>query len=283
MSEWETRLVADSFELHYERRGLFGDDVDAYDFGRPGYPERVFELLRHHCGLAPGVDVLEIGPGTGQATARLLEHGANVTAVELDPKLADRLGAKHRGASLHVVVGAFEDIDIVPSSFDLVVAATSFHWMLPVDSALRRCGLVLRPGGWLAMWWNVFGDASRPDPFHDALTPLLSRVAPTLLDPPGAGNPTTGAHPHALDTEARIQEIDAVRLFEAVHHEDIRWTARQTASQLRLLFASFSPWLALPIEPRLVALDALERLANEEFGGVVERPYVTPVYLARRQ
>jgi len=52
---------------------------------------------------------------------------------------------------------------------------------------------------------------------------------------------------------------------------------------VRALFASFSPWLALDPGPRTRVLDATEALVDEEFGGVVERPYVTPVYAARRR
>jgi hypothetical protein len=46
------------------------------------------------------------------------------------------------------------------------------------------------------------------------------------------------------------------------------------------MFASFSPWLALAPDERTVVLDALEKLATEEFRGVVERPYLTTVYVA---
>jgi hypothetical protein len=35
-------------------------------------------------------------------------------------------------------------------------------------------------------------------------------------------------------------------------------------------------------EPREAVLDDLEALAHDRFGGVVERPYLTPVYLAQR-
>jgi hypothetical protein len=45
------------------------------------------------------------------------------------------------------------------------------------------------------------------------------------------------------------------------------------------LFASFSPWLALPPDQRTRVLDELERLAHDHFGGVVERPYLTPIYV----
>ncbi len=82
--------VASSFDLHRERRALFGRDVDSYDDGRPGYPDEVYERLVDVCGLGPGTSVLEIGPGTGQATSALLGRGASVVAVELSESLGAR-------------------------------------------------------------------------------------------------------------------------------------------------------------------------------------------------
>ncbi len=270
-----------SFESHRQRRSLFSADVAAYDSGRPGYPDRVYDLLGEVCGLGPAARVLEVGPGTGQATGRLLDCGASVTAIELSADLANRLRAKHADRGLVVQVSAFEDVDLAPGSADLVVAATSFHWV-PTDIGLRRCADVLAPGGWLALWWNYFGDPDRPDPFHEALVPILQELAPSLLDVPGAGGPGAGGRPYALDAAKRIAEIDATGRFGDVRHEVIAWTSRHSPAQIRRLFASFSPWLALPPGLRGHVLDALELLATEEFGGLVERPYLTPVYLAPR-
>ena len=67
-----------------------------------------------------------------------------------------------------------------------------------------------------------------------------------------------------------------------MRHEVIAWTGRHTAAELRRMFASFSPWIALPDAQRTTVLDALEDLANQRFNGHVERPYLTPVYVAQR-
>lgn len=268
-----------SFNEHRTRRVLFGSDVAAYDAGRPGYPDRVYELLQTECGLNPRSRVLEIGPGTGQATSHLLDVSGSVTAIEISDAMATRLRAKFEDRNLDIKVGAFEEVDVGSDSFDLVAAATSFHWV-PQESGLQRCADLLRSGGWLALWWNFYGDPSRSDPFNDALTPILRRHAPMLLDAPGAANLATGVPAYALDIETRISEIEATGRFGPVYSEVIAWTGRHTTEDLRAMFASFSPWLALPVEQRTLVLDELERLANDAFSGIVERPYLTPVYLA---
>jgi SAM-dependent methyltransferase len=274
--------MENSFELHLQRRGLFSSDVLAYDFGRPGYPDRVYQLLQQVCGLGAGSRLLEIGPGTGQATGRLLHHGATVTAVELGAEMAAALEAKYWGRNLSVQVGAFEEVALDPESFDLIVAATSFHWV-PAETGLPRCADLLRPGGWLALWWTYFGDPDRPDPFRDAVTPIFEELAPSLIDTfPGIAF-LAGAHPHALDAESRTSEIDASGRFGPVHYEAIPWTGRHTPAELRALFASYSPCLALAPDDRARVLDAIEQLAADTFGGVVERPYLTLIYLAPRR
>ncbi len=146
-----------------------------------------------------GGQVLEIGPGTGQATGRLLDYGATVTAVELGPEMAAALEAKFGGRDLSVLVGAFEEAPLDPESFDLIVAATSFHWV-PPETGLPLCADLLRPGGWLALWWTYYGDPDRPDPFRDALEPIFEELAPSLIETfPGLA--FAGAHPYALDID----------------------------------------------------------------------------------
>jgi hypothetical protein len=71
------------------RRVSFDGRTDEYRLARPAYPVRVYQVLTDRCGLGPGARLLEIGPGTGQATRELLARGADVLAVEPGARLAD--------------------------------------------------------------------------------------------------------------------------------------------------------------------------------------------------
>ncbi len=261
-----------------EGRSAFGADAANYDSARPPYPGWVFARLEADCGLAPGARVFEIGPGTGQATARLLAAGANpLVAIEPDARLAaylaDKLG-RHDG--LQVVNAAFEDAALAPQSFDLGTAATAFHW-LDQRAALAKVAGALRPGGWWAAWWNVFGDPDRPDDFHDATDGLLNGFADTPSHHAGQ------AHPFGIDAEARLADIDAVGAFERAACDIRKWTLTLTTDETRALYASFSQFSVLEPDERTRLLDALAEIAQTKFAGRVERNMCTALYTARRR
>ncbi len=192
-------------------RVAFGDDPGSYHATRPGYPDWVFETLRERCHLAPGTATFEIGAGTGTATRRLLDFGANpLLAIEPDSRLAAFLRESIQDSALSVNVSAFEDAAIEKASFDLGVSATAFHW-LNEDMALTQVAELLRPGGWWAMVWNVFGDNSRPDPFHEATKAFL----PAPL--------SSHDIPFALDADSRVAALERTGAFDAIEHQASAW------------------------------------------------------------
>ena len=198
-------------------RRAFGTDPASYHSVRPQYPDWVFTTLVERCGLADGKTLFEIGPGTGTATRRLLDLGARpLIAIEPDPSLSAYLRKNNRDAALQVMVSTFEEAALDESAFDLGVCATAFHW-LEEGSALAKVARLLRPGGWWAMVWNVFGDSSRPDPFHEATKMLLD----------GPRGPSAGTHgiPFALDSTARVEALRRTGAFDLIEHRNQRLDA----------------------------------------------------------
>src|SRR5690242_10651659 len=97
------------------RRELFDQAAEIYDEARPKYPNRLFDDLLAAAAVGTPARVLEIGPGTGQATLPLLERGCSVVAVELGARLATRLRARVAGfEKALVLVGSFEEVDLPP-------------------------------------------------------------------------------------------------------------------------------------------------------------------------
>ena len=153
-------------------RATFDEDPDAYDRTRPVCPPQVFDDVVELAGLQPGRRILEIGPGTGQATRPLAERGLAVVAVELGPRLAERARANLRGFdAVTVFTGSFEQWDPAGERFDAVFSCNAFHWVDP-DVRFAKAAAVLRPGGHLiviatpwvvpddadSFWWEVQDD-----------------------------------------------------------------------------------------------------------------------------
>ena len=244
-----------------------------YDAGRPAYPPQVFGILVTRCDLGVTTRVLEIGAGSGQATRRLLEAGAAVVAVEPGEALAAEMRRQLVSPRLDVVVCSLEDAKLPESSFDLAVSATAFHW-LDVHRGLDIVHRTLRNDGWIALWWNVFGDPEMPDPFHDATQSLLSGLTPS----PAVG----GEIPFALDVTARRRELEQHGFLDVVV-EVIAWDLILTAKQTGRLYATYSNLLRLPPDERERILNGIEQIARDDFDNRVVRKMLTPVYTARRR
>ena len=85
---------------------------------RPDYPAEVYEILASRCGLRAGALVVEIGPGTGLVTRRLVAAGARVVAVEPDQNMAAHL-ATTVSSGVEIISGTFEQAPLPQDRFDL--------------------------------------------------------------------------------------------------------------------------------------------------------------------
>ncbi len=107
-------------------------------------------LLLQYFGLAPGMDVLEIGCGPGTLAPYLAEGLApgSVTGLDLDEKFIERARDKARGlAGVKYVVGDANDLPFGDCTFDAVLSYTGLGVLEEPDWALREMVRVCRPGG----------------------------------------------------------------------------------------------------------------------------------------
>jgi len=165
-SEEHDRLAARPLAQECSR--LFDQQAEAYDRFRPTYPDAVIDEL---LGPVPvGLDVLDVGCGTGIAARQIARRGATVLGVELAPRMAEIA----RGHGIDVEVAAFEAWDSAGRTFDRVTSAQAWHWLdLPVATA--KAASVLRPDGTLCLLWNA---GCPPDDLADDLEEVYATVVP---------------------------------------------------------------------------------------------------------
>jgi SAM-dependent methyltransferase len=230
----------------------FADVADAYERGRPSYPD---DAVRWLVGEEPR-DVVDVGAGTGKLTRVLVAHGHRVVAVEPLDAMREALEAAVPGA--RALAGGAEAMPLEDASADVVTSAQAFHWF-DHDAALPEIARVLRrPGGRVALVWNSRDDR---DPWMGRLSAII-------------GNET-------IEESDVVPVLDASGLFGPV--ETARFSFAETRGRDGLLDLVLSrSYLAklTPVE-RQPVLDAVGALYDETAGADgVRLAYVTECFRA---
>jgi SAM-dependent methyltransferase len=133
---------------------LMRNDFDArsveYRQFRPGYPEELCDYVMIRCGLQRGSRVLDVGAGTGKASASMVDRGIWTLSVEQSFAMIQQgLEAYPR---FHYVCANAETLAVASDTFDLITSAQAFHLFDP-QRALPEFARALKRSAFLALFW----------------------------------------------------------------------------------------------------------------------------------
>ena len=303
-------------ERHQLRKRSFDRVARLYDRVRPGYPEPLFDDLVRLSGIPEGGRVLEIGPGTGQATLPLARRGLSILGIEMGKSMA-RLCRRNLAAfpNVKILTAAFEDwrpeghdrggdmtqlspIGIVSQAarapcgqFDLVLAATAFHW-IRTRLAFTRCAKVLKPHGSLALMWNFVDIPDKTGTVPSQCPVRLPGTAPALSDPRFYADLRGIYHriapqmhlslPPELRIERQRKKIVSSGLFGPVTVLRYPWQSEYTADRYIDLLKTMSDHTILAPKVRRDIFRAIRELIADN-GGSFVRPVIAVLFLAPKR
>jgi SAM-dependent methyltransferase len=227
--------------LHPQAATGFGRGADAYERGRPGYPDAAIGWLAEELRLGPGSVVVDLAAGTGKLTRLLVPTGARVIATEPIEAMREVLAATVDG--VEVVAGTAEAIPLPDGFADGITVAQALHWF-DFDRALPQIHQVLRRSGRLAVVYNhrdldqpLFREVSRiiepyrgatPDELHSG---SVARLAASPLFTPAAerGFPNR----QRLTVPAFVDRVTSTSFISALPEH----ARRQVEAELRALVA----------------------------------------------
>ncbi|MEV0147984.1 MULTISPECIES: methyltransferase domain-containing protein [unclassified Nonomuraea] len=242
------------------RSVVFGETVEQYEAARADYPAR---LITDVLDYAPPGPALEVGAGTGKATAGFAARGVDLTCVEPDPRMAAALTVKCPEA--RVEIGVFEDY-VPDRAFALLYSAQAWHW---VDRE-RRWDLAhaaLAPSGAVAVFWNRY--AVTDSDLRAGLAEVDDRYGVTNTTLHQNTTIPAGASEHQLADDPRFTDLDER------HYTRTRW---YEADRYLDLIRSISSYAILAPDTR----DALVREVAGLLGDGVDMTLTTDLALARR-
>lgn len=260
-------------------KATFDQDAALYDSIRPGYPERLFDDLVARAELGPEADVLEIGCGTGQATVALARRGFRIVCVELGDALA-RVARKNLDPfpQVSVVTAPFELWDSGDLTFDLVLAATSWHWIDP-DVRYARTAAALKPGGALAVIATHHVLPPDGDRFFAEVQSAYRAIGEEDSPPPPAWDGAGASPPETVADDC--EDIEASGLFSDVSVARHLWDRWYTADEYVALLDTYSGHRAMDPSARRWLYDEIRRRIRARPAGRVRKHYMFTLTLAR--
>lgn len=131
--------------MNFEK--TFDNATMDYDKSRPSYPEALYNDIFQYKQVTADSHVLEIGLGTGKASSPILITGCNFIGIEPGEKLAALAKEKlHEFDNFSCQIHTLQEFVYPNDSFDLIYAATAFHW-IPEEYGYTRVYDLLKSGG----------------------------------------------------------------------------------------------------------------------------------------
>lgn len=257
-----------------EPRSVFNKAARDYDAVRPGYPDELYRDVIRLSGIPDDGRILEVGCGTGQATIPLAERGYRMLCLDIGGELLAIAREKCRGyPNVDFMKVSFEDWEPEPSAFNLLISATAFHWVDP-EVGYPKAAQILVEDGCIALFWNM-----HPTPytgFFSDVQEVYRRVVPEWGDP--WDSPTTEER-----IRRQIGEIDATSLFGEAAVRSYRWSATFDREGYLRLLDTFSDHGRLEEHRRAELYAGIGEVIDERYGGSIERPYISVLYVARKK
>lgn len=150
-------------------RKTFDSIPEQFDKWRPRYCHELFTSVIDYAKIDASKNVLEIGPGTGQATEPFLKTGCNYLAIELGEHFVDFTKKKYGSyPNFHIVNDDFETHDFGTQKFNLVVSAATIQW-IPEKICFPKIYELLNSGGALAMFMTYTDEKTSNGALYDEI------------------------------------------------------------------------------------------------------------------
>ena len=263
----------DTKERH-RLRDIFDRAADLYQRARPDYPDELFDEVVKITGIEPGDRLLEVGCATGKATVPLAKRGFRITCIEPGVRLAAAARRNVRGFDVDVIDGRFEDwTPGQKERFDLVFAATAWHWIDP-SVCYAKAWECLRPRGHLAFWDAIHVFPEGGDPFFIEIQDVYDEIGEGVS--PGTIWPRPG------ELKSQVSDIEGSGLFEVVNVRHFDWERVYNVDTYIELLETFSGHIAMDDWKRDRLYGEIRLRLGHRTDGLLRRHWGGVLHVAQR-
>lgn len=254
-----------------QRRFSFDSISRLYDSVRPGYPADLIQDLVTFANISKDCHILEVGAGTGQLTLPLWKSGADITVLEPGKDLAMILSEKI--PDIRVISGEFETADFGDGEFDVVVFATSFHW-IDKETRVKKTGSLLGPGGFVAVIETHHVNGGTSEFFR------ASQECYRIWDK----NTVEGyVLPEPAEINDKLLAEEFSESFTPMYSRGYQWTEEYSADEYARLIRTYSDVLSMDTHKREGLVNCLKNQIDTSFSGKIEKGYLNWLFTGRKK
>ncbi len=188
--------------------------------------------------------------------------------LDIGSDLAAVAAAKFRESNnIRIIVSPFEDWKPNGQLYDLIIAATSFHWVDPAVAYVKSAAL-LKPAGALAVFSNKH--VKNNEGFFAAVQDVYRELSPSMTN-------TTG------NVEENLQALPGEEHFEEPIFRSYPWSMEYSTSQYIDLLSTYSDHINLPDAERKALFTGIANLINREYGDCLLKHYEAVLTLRRKK
>jgi SAM-dependent methyltransferase len=249
-----------------QRKSWYGSVARSYDRVRPKYPQQLLERAVELAAIPACGKILEVGCGPGTATIALAQMGFSIVCLE--PSLDTCKVARQNLAeypNVEIINTNFEEWEPVDREFDAILAATSWHWVVPA-SKHQKAASILKNSGALVLLWNTA--MQPPLEIFERLADVFAQYLPTIAKYKVC---ETALAEVGILTRATIDS----GLFSGVVEEYRSIQVNYSIDDYLQLLTTYSPCIALSPESRAELLDKLRIILVQNCGDLLPLSYLS--------
>lgn len=249
----------------------FDNATTDYEQSRPTYPKEIYEDIFRYKPIDSDSYVLEIGLGTGKATLPILEKRCHFTGIEPGEQLAGLAQKRYQAyANFSLFHQTLQDFTSADQSFDLIYAATSFHW-IPEEYGYNRVYNLLKPGGAFARFaYHAGGDKGRV-----SMTEEIQEIYSKYL------NLKETPKEYGMGDAKKLAEIACQYGFCDTEYQLYSVRKDFTADEYMALLRTYPNHMKVEEADRKMLFDGIHSAINNH-GGIITVYYTMDMELARK-
>ncbi|MDY7020245.1 MAG: class I SAM-dependent methyltransferase [Cyanobacteriota bacterium] len=245
----------------------------AYNQTRPGYSQEIISRLVKLAEIPNNGRILEIGCGPGNATVAFAEQGFSILSIE--PNSDFCVLAKENCQSypkVEILNTSFEEWQLEAEQFDIVLAATSIHWISP-EIVYPKAADVLKETGSLILLWNVIPE---PNPVrYKAAKDLYKTYAPSLA-------PYENKEAQKAKLKGFEEMILSSGKFTDIVSDAIECEKTYSIEDYLKLLSTLSPYLKIEEQNRNTLFEKLSQQMHKDSEDRILMSYLCAFQVARK-